>query len=71
MRGETLPNCYKNSSTPREMRSNKGAERKRTKTKEFTESNTRKRPIPSAANAKKGGVTTAHRSPHTCPNGDA
>ena len=46
MRDETLPNCYKNSSTPREMRSNKGTERKRTKTKEFTESNTRKRPIP-------------------------
>ncbi len=38
---------------------------KRTKTKEFTESNTRKRPIPLAANAQKGGAATA-RSPRTC-----
>ncbi len=63
--GRDSPNCYKqNSSTSRrEMRSNKrSAERKERKRRNSPRA-TRKRPIPLAANAQKGGAATAHAAP--------
>ena len=57
IQGETLPNCYKNSSNPEKYAATKEQSGKERKTKEFTESNTRKRPIP-------GGKYPERRSRH-------
>lgn len=51
-RGETLPNCYKNSSSP-EKCTNEGKTREEQNAEEIAENNTHKRPTPPTAKTAK------------------
>ena len=67
IQGETLPNCYKNSSSPEKY----AATKERSENKGIHRGQHAQTPNPLAANAQKGGAVTVHRGLRTCPNGDA